>query len=161
MKYFTSILVLIITTIFLSGFSTNSFGPQKQSIVSFQDTIKRTKVKVEVVETDTFVNKIFLKSQLYKKKAHASYYHDKFNGKKTSSGVRFSNSKYTAAHRKLPFGTHVRITNEENGKSVVVEINDRGPFTKGRDIDLSHKAFSQIASNKISGTMIVTIEVVH
>jgi rare lipoprotein A len=98
---------------------------------------------------------------LYKKKAHASYYHNKFNGKRTSSGVKFSNNKYTAAHRKLPFGTHVRVTNEENGKSVVVEVNDRGPFTKGRDIDLSYRAFREIAANKTSGAMTVTIEVVH
>ena len=96
--------------------------------------------------------------QLYKKNAHASYYHDKFNGKKTASGVRFDNDKLTAAHKKFPFGTKLKITNEKNNKSVIVEVTDRGPFIKGREIDLSKKAFMDIASNKSSGAVIVKIE---
>ena len=98
--------------------------------------------------------------KLYKKKAHASYYHNKFNGKRTASGKRFDNNKYTAAHRKFPFGTKLRITNEVNGNCVIVEVNDRGPFTKGREIDLSRRAFMEIAHNKNSGYVDVTIEVV-
>ena len=94
----------------------------------------------------------------FKKNAHASYYHDKFNGRKTASGKRFDNSRLTAAHRKFPFGTKLKITNEENGKSVVVEVTDRGPFARGREIDLSKKAFMDITSNKSSGAVIVKIE---
>lgn len=97
----------------------------------------------------------------YKKEAHASYYADKFNGRRTTSGVKFYNNKYTAAHKKLPFGTKVRVTNEKNGKWVIVEINDRGPFVKSREIDLSKRAYMDITSNKGSGGMIVTIEVME
>jgi rare lipoprotein A len=103
-----------------------------------------------IVETGKFV--------FFKKNAHASYYHDKFNGKKTASGKRFNNQKLTAAHRKFPFGTKLKITNEANGKSVVVEVTDRGPFARGREIDLSKKAFMDITSNKNSGAVIVKIE---
>jgi len=61
----------------------------------------------------------------------------------------------------LPFGTKVRVTNEANGKSVIVEINDRGPFSKVREIDLSRRAFMEITSNKNSGVIIVKLEVVE
>jgi rare lipoprotein A len=128
-----------------------------------KDTLKKTTKTVEkvvepvaivpdtvIVETGKFV--------LFKKNAHASYYHDKFNGKKTASGARFDNTKLTAAHRKLPFGTKLKITNEVNGKFVIVVVTDRGPFAKGREIDLSKKAFMDIASNKSSGAVIVKIE---
>jgi rare lipoprotein A len=96
---------------------------------------------------------------VYDKKAVACYYADKFNGRKTASGEKFSNSKYTAAHKKLPFGTKVKVTNKANNKSVVVTINDRGPFTRGRDIDLSKKAFMEITDNKNHGILNVIIEV--
>lgn len=97
--------------------------------------------------------------KVYDKKAVACYYADKFNGKKTASGEKFSNSKYTAAHKKLDFGTKVRVTNLKNNKSVVVTINDRGPFSRGRDIDLSKKAFMEITDNKNHGEITVRIEV--
>jgi rare lipoprotein A len=75
----------------------------------------------------------------------ASYYGNEFNGRKTASGERFDQGKLTAAHRTLPFGTHVKVTNKQNGRSVVVRVNDRGPFAKGRIIDLSSSAFKSIA----------------
>ena len=74
----------------------------------------------------------------------ASFYADKFEGRSTASGEIFSQKKLTAAHRSLAFGTHVKVTNLKNGKSVVVTINDRGPFVKGRIIDLSKRAASKI-----------------
>lgn len=95
----------------------------------------------------------------YDKNAVACYYADKFNGRKTASGEKFSNSKYTAAHKKLAFGTKVKVTNKANGKAVVVTINDRGPFTRGRDIDLSKKAFMDITDNKNHGELKVSLEV--
>ncbi|WP_291142398.1 septal ring lytic transglycosylase RlpA family protein [Flavobacterium sp. UBA7680] len=97
---------------------------------------------------------------LYKEHAHASYYHDKFNGRKTASGKKFNNNDLTAAHKKLPFGTKLKITNEQNNKCVIVEITDRGPFVNGREIDLSKRAFMNIASNKKSGALTVTIEII-
>lgn len=74
----------------------------------------------------------------------ASYYADRFNGQRTASGERFSNTDLTAAHRTLPFGSRVRVTNPRTGESVVVRINDRGPFTRGRLIDLSRAAAQQV-----------------
>ncbi|WP_295126296.1 septal ring lytic transglycosylase RlpA family protein [uncultured Chitinophaga sp.] len=74
----------------------------------------------------------------------ASYYADKFNGRKTASGETFRQSKLTAAHKTLPFGTKVKVVNKNNGRSVKVRINDRGPFVAGRIIDLSKKAAQKI-----------------
>ncbi|MBA4197038.1 MAG: septal ring lytic transglycosylase RlpA family lipoprotein [Chitinophaga sp.] len=75
---------------------------------------------------------------------YASYYGDKFDGGKTASGETFHQNKLTAAHKKLPFGTIVKVTNLSNNKSVTVRINDRGPFVSGRIIDLSKAAAQQI-----------------
>jgi len=90
----------------------------------------------------------------------ASYYHNKFNGRKTASGEVFSNNKLTAAHRTYPFGTYLKVTNVANGKSVVVKVNDRGPFTKEKELDLSRKAFMDITDNPNKGNLQVNIEVV-
>jgi rare lipoprotein A len=79
----------------------------------------------------------------------ASFYADKFDGRKTASGEKFWNSKFTAAHKTLPFGTMVKVVNLDNGKTVKVRINDRGPFVEGRIIDLSKKAAHQIAIDKV------------
>ncbi len=70
----------------------------------------------------------------------ASYYHDKFHGRTTACGQRFDQSRLTAAHKKLPCGTKVRVTRRDTGRSVVVIVNDRGPFIDGRVIDLSKEA---------------------
>jgi len=121
------------------------------------DTIK-IKIKGEPEAIDTLTN-LSLKFKPYKKVAHASYYHDKFNGKRTASGKKFDNKKYTAAHRKFPFGTKLRITNEANGKFVIVEVIDRGPFSRGREIDLTKKAFMELVDNKNSGAVDVKIEI--
>lgn len=95
----------------------------------------------------------------YDKKAYACYYANKYNGRKTANGERFSNSKLTAAHRKLPFGTKVKVTNPANNKSVVVVINDRGPFSGGFDIDLTKKAYDQIVTKGLKGKLKVILEI--
>lgn len=74
----------------------------------------------------------------------ASYYGDRFDGRRTASGERFDMGALTAAHRTLEFGTRVRVTNKHNGRSVDVVINDRGPFARGRTIDLSKAAAREI-----------------
>jgi rare lipoprotein A len=74
----------------------------------------------------------------------ASWYGAKHHGRKTASGELFNKNSLTAAHRTLPFGTKVHVTNTKNGKSVIVKINDRGPFRRGLIIDLSHAAASAI-----------------
>ena len=77
---------------------------------------------------------------VFYEKGNASWYGPGFNGKKTASGEIFNMNKLTAAHKTLGFGTMVRVTNLKNNKRVIVTINDRGPFAKGRIIDLSKKA---------------------
>ncbi|SRR5690554_530052 len=114
--------------------------------------------KVQTSQTTSVKN---LKTKPYKKKVVASYYHDKFNGRKTANGETFDNKKQTAAHKKLPFGTTVKVTNRANGKWVLVRINDRGPFAKGREIDLSKKAFMDITDNPSKGLLDVDIEIVQ
>lgn len=74
----------------------------------------------------------------------ASYYGPKYHGRKTASGEVFDMYQYTAAHQQLPFGTKLRVTNLQNGKSVMVRINDRGPFVGNRILDLSYGAAKQI-----------------
>ncbi len=88
----------------------------------------------------------------------ASYYGGSWHGKKTANGEIFNENSLTAAHKTLPFGTKVKVTNLDNGKSVVVRINDRGPYSKGRVIDLSKVAFSRIASTS-KGVTRVKLEV--
>ncbi|MDB5251636.1 MAG: septal ring lytic transglycosylase RlpA family protein [Flaviaesturariibacter sp.] len=74
----------------------------------------------------------------------ASYYADKFEGRRTANGDVFRQSRLTAAHKTLPFGTKVKVKNLSNGKTVKVRINDRGPFVAGRIIDLSSRAAKKI-----------------
>lgn len=92
-------------------------------------------------------------------KGVAAVYADKFNGRKTSSGKRFSQDKLTAAHKTLPLGTTVRVTNVRNNQSVDVVVNDRGPWHRGRVIDLSAAAASKIGMRKI-GLAQVKLEIV-
>ena len=88
----------------------------------------------------------------------ASWYGKRFHGKLTASGETYNMRAYTAAHKTLPFGTVVRVINTANNKSVEVKINDRGPFFRGRVIDLSQKAFEQIGSTN-QGVVPVRIEI--
>lgn len=89
----------------------------------------------------------------------ASFYGNEFHGRKTANGERFDQGKLTAAHRTLPFGTRLKVTNTQTGKSVTVRVNDRGPFVKGRVIDLSSSAFKTIASLN-AGVVPVRIQVI-
>jgi rare lipoprotein A len=77
-------------------------------------------------------------------KGKASFYADSFQGRQTANGEIFKQNKKTAAHKTLPFGTKVKVTNLKNGKTVTVRINDRGPFVAGRIIDLSKRAAKKI-----------------
>jgi rare lipoprotein A len=87
----------------------------------------------------------------------ASWYGRDFNGKTTASGHTFDETKMTAAHRTLPLGSKAKVTNLDNGKSVEVEINDRGPYAKGRILDLSHAAAKALGIGD-HGTARVSVE---
>jgi rare lipoprotein A len=146
--------------IFLSCFtyvsSQNKQTAEAPKII--QDTVKGIKPNIIEIPIDSVFTDNGLKLKPYKKNAHASYYADKFTGRKTANGSRFDNNKYTAAHKKLPFGTRIKVTNEANGKFVIVKITDRGPFVKTRELDLSKRAFMEITKSKGAGAMKVTIE---
>jgi rare lipoprotein A len=89
----------------------------------------------------------------------ASYYGNELAGNRTASGERFNPRSLTAAHRSLPLGSKVRVTNQSNGKSVIVRINDRGPFVKSRLIDVSYAAAQQISMIR-SGHARVKLELI-
>ena len=93
----------------------------------------------------------------YDQTGTASYYGARHHGKRTASGEPFDQHGLTAAHRQLPFGTRVLVTNLSNNKSVVVRINDRGPHTRGRLIDLSRQAAEQLGMLR-SGTAKVRVQ---
>lgn len=95
---------------------------------------------------------------VYKSNAVASYYADKFHGRKTANGEIFDMYALTAAHKSLPFNTMVKVTNLDNGKSVVVRINDRGPFVAGREIDVSKAAASKLGMLS-EGTARVSLQI--
>ncbi|QHT70201.1 septal ring lytic transglycosylase RlpA family protein [Rhodocytophaga rosea] len=96
-------------------------------------------------------------SKLSSQTGIASFYSNKFNGNKTASGEIYRKSRLTAAHKTLPFGTQVKVTNLTNNLSVTVRINDRGPFAKGRIIDLSRGAAKKLGMIK-QGVARVKIE---
>jgi rare lipoprotein A (peptidoglycan hydrolase) len=89
----------------------------------------------------------------------ASFYGSEFEGRPTASGEVFDPTEHTAAHPSLPFGTQLQVTNQRNGRSVIVRVNDRGPFTGGRVIDLSKAAAREIGMVQ-SGTVPVVVEIV-
>ncbi len=99
-------------------------------------------------------------NQVLKEKATVSYYADKFHGRKTASGETFNMNALTCAHKTLPFGTILKVTNLANGKSVQVRVNDRGPFVENREADLSKAAAIELDMIR-SGTAQVRIEIVQ
>jgi rare lipoprotein A len=98
--------------------------------------------------------------QVFVQKGVASFYADHFHGRKTANGEKYDKYALSAAHKTLAFNSLVRVTNEANQKSVVVRINDRGPFVKGRIIDISRKAAESIDLVR-SGTAKVVIELIE
>lgn len=94
----------------------------------------------------------------YKERGYASWYGNKFHGHRTSNGEMYNMYAMSGAHKTLPIPSYVRVTNVANGQSVVVRVNDRGPFHSGRIIDLSYAAAQRIGINKV-GTGLVDVEI--
>lgn len=128
---------------------------KKKDSLIILDSIKKSD---SLLVVDSITN---LKTKLYKKNVEASHYSDKLNGRRTASGQVFSNKKYTAAHRTLKFGTKVKVTNLANNKSVIVTINDRGPHTKGREIDMAKRPFLDISHNNGRSLLRVSLEIIE
>ena len=130
--------------------STTAPKKRKQNAVrdNAASSIRRSSAKKDLVNS-------------YYQRGKASFYGRKFHGRKTANGERYNQNKLTAAHRTLPFGTIVRVTNFTNGKSVVVRINDRGPWSgKNRVIDLS-RAAAEAIDMVSQGIVSVGIELVE
>jgi rare lipoprotein A len=106
-----------------------------------------------------FLSFIVFSSVAQVQSGKASFYADKFQGSRTASGEKYKRTKLTAAHKTLPLGTKVKVTNVDNKKSVIVTINDRGPYVEGRIIDVSGAAAEQLGFVN-QGIAEVTVEVV-
>ena len=100
----------------------------------------------------SFMHFLAAQGEIISEETYASYYGEAFNGRPTANGEIFDMNAYTAAHKTLPFGTLVEVTNLENGKKVIVRINDRGPFVGNREIDVSKAA--AIALDMLSGGIV-------
>ena len=129
-------------------------GP-KLTYRPLSNTTQTYQVKGEVYTTRTHQD-----AKDYSKEGVASYYHNKFNGRRTSSGELYNSTLYTAAHKTLPLNSYAVVTNMSNQRKVIVRINDRGPFSKERIIDLSHAAAKEIGIIG-SGMGMVKIEALH
>lgn len=133
-------IVLVVTTIGSCSINSRYYIRSPKVLhkhLSIRDSLKRIEDKIKI----------------------ASWYGKGFHKKRTSNGERFNQYKLTAAHKSLSFGTKVKITNLDNNKSVIVTINDRGPYVEGRNIDLSYKAMKRINGTK-SGLVKVKCEII-
>lgn len=143
-KHKIAIAVLLLL-VFYTGFA-NRINTGHQPIVSEGDSLQH--------DTTLVIKK-------FRQTGVASYYANKFHGRRTASGERYSRHKLTAAHRTLPFGTMVKVTDAKTGKWLVVRINDRGPHNYKRIIDLSYEAARQLGMVKGKGLLKVKIRVVE
>lgn len=89
----------------------------------------------------------------------ASYYHCSLHGRRTANGERYNRDAFTAAHKHYPFGTLLRVTNLKNGNTLVLRINDRGPFVKGRILDVSKRAAHELGFER-DGIAKVAVEII-
>lgn len=120
------------------------------TIIDVKEPVKSSiSTDSEIIETELLAsNSISHNGRTHQLKGDISHYGYGLHGSQTATGGRFDQWAMTAAHKTLPFGSVVRVTNKANGKSVVVRINDRGPYIKGRTFDLSRGAFLKIAPQK-------------
>jgi len=144
---------MAIVAVVASTFSTGIFsiGGEKRAAKALSDSSQTSQTeRLSQSKAETLLARM---------RGQASWYGYRFHGRRTASGEPFDATEYTAAHRSLPLGTKVRVTNLRNGRSVVVRINDRGPYVGGRIIDLS-KAAARAIGMLGSGTAPVRMEIV-
>jgi rare lipoprotein A len=140
-------------SVFISLISFVAIATMRQKPLMFNE-------KSSCFDTVKAIDTLYFNIKMYREKANACYYHDKFNGKRTASGTVFNNKGYTCAHKTLPFGTQLKVTSIKTGKFVNVMVTDRGPFSKGKDIDLTKTAFMAIAPKSYGGHISVRIEII-
>lgn len=139
-----------------------SSGPVQADEIAVGDRIESlTAVVATLDETVRIVDPVVAEEKVYKAigQGIASYYGHELAGNRTANGERFNPNGLTAAHRTLPLGTKLRVTNVANGRSVIVRVNDRGPFVGKRLIDVSLGAAREIQMIR-SGTARVRLEIV-
>lgn len=128
--------ILLLTTLTVLAF-TNACVSSKQKIHSSVLELSSQNQESEMAAANLLLDSAF-------QKGSASWYGPGFYGRRTASGARFKKNAFTAAHKTLPFGTRLKVINESNGKEVEVTVNDRGPFIKGRILDLSYAAAREL-----------------
>ena len=169
MVLFTKTALLIFTALLLSACSTTGEkgdgAPQGSvDISSVPDAIPRNEPRSRYGNPDSYVvlgkrYYVMRDSAGFRQKGIASWYGTKFHGRRTSSGETYNMYGMTAAHKTLPLPTYVEVTNIENGRSVIVKVNDRGPFHENRIIDLSYTAAAKLDILR-SGTGLVDIRAI-
>ncbi len=141
MKFVT---ILTISLFFLLSL-VNLFAKESPKV---KETIPETQLITQPDDKATQENKVLFEDpkKLVEDVFYAvtSYYGKRIHNAWTANSEKFSRNKFTAAHKYLPFNTMLRVTNEANGKTVIVRVNDRGPFKKGRDLDLSYGAAKEL-----------------
>lgn len=143
--FVVTIIIFLVYHLYLKADDT-TIPNSSEAFIDFEEHISKEilTVPVELSEID------FSAGNLYESEGIASYYSKKFHNRKTANGERFDMNEYSAAHRSLPFGTILKVTNVEKGKSALVRINDRGPFVKKRIIDLSRQSAHDIEAMGLS-----------
>jgi|GEM_PF-127496 len=151
----------------------NELVTAKQSAVSATNNISDTPLNTneDVPEAEPFIQSdlkytvlgkqytVLAKAKNFKQVGLASWYGNDFHGRKTASGEKYDMHEFTAAHKTLPIPCYARVTNQENGKSVIVKINDRGPFHSSRILDVSKSAAAELGMLK-KGTVKIKLEVI-
>jgi rare lipoprotein A (peptidoglycan hydrolase) len=145
----------VVVTLLLFGAQGYAAEETQQKAEAIAEKVERKSEQTEkaegkdnLVEDSVKVKETKQGDAVVEQVGEASYYGKGFHGKETASGEIFNQNELTAAHPTLPLGTEAKVTNLKTGKSVEVEINDRGPYTKGRDIDLSKEAAKEIGLTK-------------
>ena len=160
----TRIFVTLLISLALNGYFSAQDKATTQEAEKVAEKVKQKAERSEKAEgrQNLVKDKVTVKEgekgqPIIEQHGEASYYGAGFQGKKTATGEKFDQNERTAAHPALPLGTKATVTNLENGKSVDVKINDRGPYVKGRDIDLSKGAAKDLGMTK-DGVAPVKIE---
>lgn len=140
-KFLTALLVGAIAVSANAQTTKKHYGIQGPKLIPQTAT---TKTYTYQVKGKTYTTKSSKNAKNYSKEGIASYYHKKFTGRRTASGEPYHPTRYTAAHKTLPLNSYVLVTNLRNNRKVIVRINDRGPFSNKRIIDLSYASAKEI-----------------
>ncbi|MGC7559069.1 septal ring lytic transglycosylase RlpA family protein [Pasteurella sp. PK-2025] len=139
---------LKLTALLMMLLATSSYAETKRLYgvkgpkLAYSQPVKQS--ETYVVKGITYSTTPHDKAKSYSREGIASFYHKKFNGRKTANGEIYNENLYTSAHKTLPMNSYALVTNLHNNRKVIVKINDRGPFVKGRIIDLSHAAAGEL-----------------